>query len=82
MARDVRDYVATCPACAQHKSSRRLVPGLLYPLPVPWCPWSDIAVDFVTVLPVSEGHTLVLTVVDRFSKMAHFIPLPILPSAN
>ncbi|KAI3371470.1 hypothetical protein L3Q82_023567 [Scortum barcoo] len=33
-------------------------------------------------LPPSKGNTTVLTVVDRFSKMAHFIPLPKLPSAK
>ncbi len=30
----------------------------------------------------SQGNTVVLTVVDRFSKAAHFIPLPKLPSAK
>ncbi|KAG1953664.1 retrotransposable element [Pimephales promelas] len=56
--------------------------GLLQPLPVPSRPWSHIALDFITALPPSQGHTVVLTVVDRFSKVAHFIPLPKLPSAK
>lgn len=38
--------------------------------------------DFVTGLPISKDNTLVLTVVDRFSKMAHFIALSKLPSAK
>jgi len=38
--------------------------------------------DFVTGLPVSKGNTTVLTVVDHFSKMTHFIALPKLPSAK
>ena len=35
-----------------------------------------IGFDFVTSLPLSNGHTVLLTVVDRFSKAFHFIPLP------
>jgi hypothetical protein len=31
--------------------------------------------DFIVALPESEGHTQILVVVDRFTKMAHFIPL-------
>ena len=38
--------------------------------------------DFITGLPVSKGNTTVLTVVDRFSKMTHYIALPKLPSAK
>ncbi|KAI3372227.1 hypothetical protein L3Q82_022664, partial [Scortum barcoo] len=45
-------------------------------------PAKVLSVDFVTGLPPSRGNTVVLTVVDRFSKMAHFIPLPKLPSAK
>lgn len=33
--------------------------------------------DFITGLPSSEDKTVVLTVIDRFSKMAHFVALPI-----
>jgi len=38
--------------------------------------------DFVTSLPPSNGNTTIQTVVDRFSKMDHFVPLPELPSAK
>lgn len=38
--------------------------------------------DFITGLPPSKGKTTILTIVDRFSKAAHFIPLNKLPSAS
>uniref|UniRef100_A0A3B3HTI1 Uncharacterized protein n=1 Tax=Oryzias latipes TaxID=8090 RepID=A0A3B3HTI1_ORYLA len=45
-------------------------------------PWSHLAMDFITGLPASQDNTVILTVVDRFSKAAHFIPLPKLPTAT
>ena len=68
---DVREFVAACEVCAQSKASHRPPVGLLRPLPIPGRPWSHIALDFVTGLPM----------VDRFSKMVHFAALPKLPSA-
>ena len=79
--KDVRRFVAACPTCCRAKSDHASPAGLLRPLPVPDRPWSCIAVDFVSGLPVSQGMSVVLTVVDRFSKMVHFVPLPKLPSA-
>ena len=79
---DTRDFVNACPVCNQNKAPRRAPAGHLQPLPVPHRPWSHICLDFVTGLPLSRGHTTILTIMDRFSKMAHFVPLPKLPSAK
>ncbi|KAI3352382.1 hypothetical protein L3Q82_005348 [Scortum barcoo] len=81
-AKDVAEYVAACSVCARSKASRQARMGLLQPIPVPHRPWSHISLDFVTGLPPSKGNTVVLTVVDHFSKMTHFIPLTKLPSAK
>ncbi|WVZ88396.1 LOW QUALITY PROTEIN: hypothetical protein U9M48_034923 [Paspalum notatum var. saurae] len=65
MKRDVERFVVCCTTCQKAKS--RLNPhGLYMPLPVPSVLWADISMDFVLGLP--------RTIVDRFSKMAHFIP--------
>ena len=78
---DVREFVAACEVCARSKASHRPPAGLLRPLPIPGRLWSHVALDFVTGLPTSQGNTAILTMVDRFSKMVHFAPLPKLPSA-
>ena len=81
MDKDTRAFVAACTTCSRSKASHRAPAGLLHPLPIPNRPWSHIALDFVTGLPPSQGKTTIMTVVDRFSKAAHFVPLPKLPSA-
>ena len=49
--------------------------GLLQPLPIPERPWSSVSLDFITDLPrTNAGFDAILVVVDRLTKMAHFIP--------
>ena len=75
MEEAVNDYLRTCDTCQRNKSRRHSKYALLQPLEVPYTPWKSISVDFIVALPESEGYTQIMVVVDRFTKMAHFVLL-------
>jgi hypothetical protein len=76
----VTNIVSKCSICQRAKSSRHKPYGLLQPLPVPQRPWESISFDLITKLPPSKEpmtkvwYDSILVVVDRFTKMAYFIP--------
>jgi hypothetical protein len=71
---DIKLYVATCETCQRYKSNTRRAQGLLMPLPIPPEPWHTVTMDWITGLPVSESFDAILTVVDKLSKRAKYIP--------
>jgi hypothetical protein len=50
--------------------------GLLQPLKVPEWKWEKIGMDFIVGLPrTRDGYNSVWVIVDRLTKVAHFIPV-------
>ncbi|GJP55979.1 hypothetical protein CLOM_g15017 [Closterium sp. NIES-68] len=75
MADDVQKFVTLCTTCQRMKSSKHKKAGLLQPIPVPEQPWQVVSLDFITRLPTTtSAHDAILVVIDKFSKMGHFIP--------
>ena len=75
MNQDIKAYVTTCYQCQINKASNQLPSGLLQPLAIPNRSWEQVSMDFIMPLPKSKaGHDAILVVVDKLSKMAHYIP--------
>ena len=75
MARDIREFVESCPTCQLKKSDHTLQKGSLQSLAIPEAKWQEVSVDFVMDLPVAaDGQDSIMTVVDRATKRVHLIP--------
>jgi hypothetical protein len=76
MKRDIVEYVALCSTCQQVKVKDQRPVGLLQPLQVPKCKWEQIFMDFIVGLSRTQlGYESIWVIVDRLTKVAHFIPI-------
>ena len=74
VTREVKQYVEGCDACQHNKNRTQPPVGKLMPNSIPEKAWAHISTDFITKLPLAQGYDSILVVVDRFTKMEHFIP--------
>ena len=82
MHEDITKFVNSCDQCARNKVNRHKRYDLLRPLEIPDRPWKSIELDFLCGLPESKKYTVIMVVVDRFSKMIHLIPFKEIPNAE
>ncbi|GKA31738.1 RNA-directed DNA polymerase [Tanacetum coccineum] len=74
MERNVNRLLERCRTC--HISKTHISnAGLYTPLSVPVAPWEDVSLDFILGLPrTQQAKDSIMVVVDRFLKMAYFVP--------
>jgi ribonuclease HI len=76
MKGDIAKFVAYCDVCRRIKAEHQKPSGLLQPLPIPVWKWDEVGMDFIIGLPrTKSGNDSVWVVVDRLTKVAHFIPV-------
>lgn len=75
MKSDIHKYIRECDVCQRNKVENNHLAGLLQPLLIPTKIWTEVCLDFFEGLPNSPGRNVIMVVVDRLSKYAHFIPL-------
>ena len=76
MKKEITEYVSRCYTCQLVNIEHNRPVGELKPLPVLEWKWEHITMDFVIALSKTrEKFDTVWVVVDRLTKVAHFIPI-------
>ena len=75
MLEDIKWYVAGCERCQATKPNWQPKRNYLHPNEVPQNPWEIVSIDLIGPLLESAGYNRILVIVDRFSKMAQYIPI-------
>jgi len=75
MSQFIDRYIEACDNCLRSKPKLHHTYKQLKPNETPERRWGTISMDFIMPLPKSNGYTGILVVVDRLTKMSHFIPI-------
>ncbi len=73
MIRNVKQYIRNCHICRKFKTARDKYNELLNSLSMFNRSWTDIILDFVTELFDSKDYNAILMIVNKLSKMHHYI---------
>jgi len=74
VSREVKQYVEGYNMCQRNKNQTQGPVSKLMPNSILEKPWSHISANFITKLPLVQEYNSILVVVDRLTKMVHFIP--------
>jgi hypothetical protein len=73
---EIARYVAMCDTCRRVKAIHMKTAGPLQSLPIPTWKWEDISMDFIVgLLETAKGFDSILVIVDRLTKITHFLPV-------
>jgi hypothetical protein len=76
MKKDVATHVALCDTCQRVKAEFQRPARLLQPLKISKWKWEEISMDFIVELTRNrDGYDSIWVIVDRLTKVAHFIPV-------
>jgi IS30 family transposase len=76
MKGEIAEYVSSCDTCQTIKASHLKTAGPMQPLTIPAWKLDDISMDFIVGLPLTpRKHDSIWVIVDRLTKIAHFIPV-------
>lgn len=76
MKREIAQFVNKCDVCRRVKAGHQRPAGIFHPLPIPEWKFDHIKMDFVTWFPKSKkGNDAIFVVIDKLSKVAHFLPV-------
>jgi len=78
----IQKFVVECLVCQKNKVETIKTPGLLQPLSIPSQCWEEVSMDFITGLPKSEGKSVIMVVIYKITKYAHFCALSHPSKAN
>jgi hypothetical protein len=74
ISRDVKLYVDGCEACQRTKVIHEPSHAPLHPHSILTTLWEKVSVDLVGPLPMSNGHDMIMVVVDWLTKVMVAIP--------